>query len=541
MVTTNKCIKMVLLLSSFFLLGGILHMALYGVNFADNICQIYYGVTVLLWGINVERRVTDKRVRSLLFGMVVLLLLQFFLQACRYKYISGEVDFMRYVCYAYYIPIFVVPLLFLYVSLCVNKQEDEQPIQKWKWLCIPCAALIGLVITNDYHQLVFRFSDMPSNMNGSYSHGVMFYVCYVWVAVIYLSALIVIAYKCRIPAAKKQIWLPLFFAGVGVLGLAGLLFNVPSVNGILIWQMIESFAFMVIGIAESCISLRLIPSCTNYEDLFASTVMPVRISDADGQIIYSTEYPGDAFADTEHYQISARPIFGGQVSWAVDVGTLQELGCKIKETTEQIERRNVLLHSENSLKEEHTQLQARNKLYDRIAEIVKPQLHTVRQYIQSADETNLDDALAKIAVLKTYIKRRSNLELLKADNAVLSTKELSTAISESCDILKYCGIHASLVSMPDEMWNAEKIVFAYDFFEWVIEECLTSSKSLMITAHHKDGITSIRFTTDGLCHISADTWQTKVQQAVNGQIGITTDEGETTIILSMGRTVTKDA
>lgn len=136
MVTTNKCIKMVMLLLSFFLLGGLMHVTLYGVNFADNICQIYYGITVLLWGITVERRVTDKRVRSLLFGMVALLLLQFLLQACRYKFVSGKADFVRYVWYAYYIPILVVPLLFLYVSLCVNKQEDEQPIRRWTWLCM---------------------------------------------------------------------------------------------------------------------------------------------------------------------------------------------------------------------------------------------------------------------------------------------------------------------------------------------------------------------------------------------------------------------
>ena len=51
----------IILLIPAFLLGGFLHVALYGVSFFECICQIYYATLTLIWGVTIEKRITHKR------------------------------------------------------------------------------------------------------------------------------------------------------------------------------------------------------------------------------------------------------------------------------------------------------------------------------------------------------------------------------------------------------------------------------------------------------------------------------------------------
>ena len=64
MSVKHENIICIILLVPAFLLGGLLHVTLYGVDFCDGICQIYYSVLAILWGISIDRRITHKRIRE---------------------------------------------------------------------------------------------------------------------------------------------------------------------------------------------------------------------------------------------------------------------------------------------------------------------------------------------------------------------------------------------------------------------------------------------------------------------------------------------
>ena len=94
-----------------FAIGGAAHILLYDVDIADSICQIYYGVCVLVWALTVRDRIIDKRTRSILIGVAGLLLAAFLIQLARYKFIWDSVITLRYLWYSYYV---VPPCLFAF-------------------------------------------------------------------------------------------------------------------------------------------------------------------------------------------------------------------------------------------------------------------------------------------------------------------------------------------------------------------------------------------------------------------------------------------
>ena len=67
------------------LLSGVLHMALYDVDFFDGFTQLYCAAFSLIWGISIQKRITDTRLRRFLLAIVFSLVLYVILQAAKYN------------------------------------------------------------------------------------------------------------------------------------------------------------------------------------------------------------------------------------------------------------------------------------------------------------------------------------------------------------------------------------------------------------------------------------------------------------------------
>ena len=73
-----------------FLLYGVLRVCLYGVDLADLISQLFTGAVILVWGIFVLGRVTDRRLRRLLTGLSAFLLLILLMQTVNYRFAQNQ-------------------------------------------------------------------------------------------------------------------------------------------------------------------------------------------------------------------------------------------------------------------------------------------------------------------------------------------------------------------------------------------------------------------------------------------------------------------
>lgn len=515
-----------------FLIGGLLHIALWGIDFFDCISQMYYSAMAIVWGVTIIKRVSERRIRNRLLATTGLMLMMFMFQISSYKLLGEDLNPLRYSWYGYYIPVILAPFFMYQIAILVGVSEDAHP--KFNHIISTIAVILTLaVMTNDIHRFVF---DFPKGLEQGYydhSYGIGFYLIYAWVAALFIWSLVIIVNKCRVMATQKLVWLPFTLALTG--GIAEILhmFGILEINGKSIWQMGEIFFFWVFGFEESCITIGLIPANTGYRRLLDFTDKAIVIADGEGNIEYRSRKALDIFKDPENVLTFTEEIRGGTVSWAVDMSKIYSLNRQIEEATEQIESRNEYLYTQNDLKTEQSKLDARNNLYDNIANILNPQINEIAELLNTSKDADFDDRLRHIAVLNAYIKRRSNMELLRADKDILSLTELYTAIAESCEYIKLCKIETMVSPVPDTMFPADIIILVYDFFENVVESHLERLESVFVTLSVLDSNLRLRLLLNGSKIAIDESWRQEEMEQFDGKISLSSEDTDTLITLSL--------
>lgn len=154
-----------------FAIGGAGHILLYGIDIADSICQIFYGVCVLVWALTVQNRIINKRTRRILMGIAGLLLVALLVQLARYKFIWDSVVTLRYLWYSYYVVLETVPFLTFFLAVSINLTDEDHVDKKYLLWGVLSVILIILIYTNDFHNLVFITAGDTAGATGSYGHG----------------------------------------------------------------------------------------------------------------------------------------------------------------------------------------------------------------------------------------------------------------------------------------------------------------------------------------------------------------------------------
>ena len=128
--------------------------------------------------------------------------------------------------------------------------------------------LIGIVLTNDLHQLVFTFpegrlGEAASYEVGVYGYGAMYYAIVAWDLGCLLAALLIILLRCRKIKNRKMLWMPFGAYGLSVVYGIAYYLNLPFWK-IFSSDMTAALCLLFALIIESCIQCGLIPSNTGY-------------------------------------------------------------------------------------------------------------------------------------------------------------------------------------------------------------------------------------------------------------------------------------
>lgn len=173
------------------------------------------GVYIFLfaaWGVLLSRRIIQVQLRRYMVGIAGFMVFGFLMRTLKYHFIPQEAmpGLTRFVWYAYYIPMLMIPLLSLLAAVSLGKSEKYRTPLSLRLLWIPTALLVLTVLTNDLHQMVFSFpAEYPVWTDDHYGYGMLYWVVLAWIAVIVFLAFGMILYKCRIPRSKTFLWLPL--------------------------------------------------------------------------------------------------------------------------------------------------------------------------------------------------------------------------------------------------------------------------------------------------------------------------------------------
>lgn len=416
--------------------------------------------------------------------------LMILLRGVKYSAFS-EVDVLaRHTWYCYYVPLLLIPLFLFSISRLVTAKESERAPGAWYGVLALTLLCIALVLTNDLHQLVFRFQPGFKDWNDDYSRGWLFYAITAWQYALYLAGILILVHKCRVSSAKKKAWLILIPFVIGIaMNVLLITETMPKLGGSYIIEFPEALIFTAAAVLECCMQLGLIPTNTDYGRLFQQFSIAAQITDRQGTGIYASRsaapLTGEQFALPtgsrigEHTVLHKMPLPGGCGFWQDDLTELDRLNGELAETKEELAQEAELSRLRNELKESQTKIEQRTLVYDTIANRTQRQSQAIsrlaEQAHRSSDAAFKADCRNRITMLGAYIKRYANLMLLSQESSVIEVGELGLSVSEVLRYLNFCGKPGEFLQSGDGVVPADAALKVFETFETLLEanyECL---------------------------------------------------------------------
>ena len=454
------------------------------------------------WGVSVWRRIVQKQVRRYLLVVSVLIVFWMAMRTAKY-FLVMDPNGNRLTWYAYYIPMLFIPLMSLFVALSLGKAENYH-LPKWTAiLYVPTTILVLLVLTNDFHQLVFTFPPGAGVWTDKeYTYNTCYWFVISWEVLCAVTALTIMLFKCRIPKSRKVLWLPfvpfllsLLYGIMYVAGVPGLMTIAGDITALQ--------CLLYTAIFESCIQCGLIQSNTGYDLLFPVSTISAQITDKDYNVVYSSvsasELPIPVLRQTEagtvaldrNTLLKGCAIRAGFVVWQEDVTELADAMDELREKQEQIKHANDVERENYNTRRLISQLREKNRLYDLLQEQTAKQnalLSSILDaYYQTDDEEERKKLLAKAAVFGAYIKRKGNLVFLREQNEFLPAAELSLCLNESMQNLELMGVKCELTLMLEGMIAVAAVSRIYDMFQAVVEAALERLAGIWVHVSERAG------------------------------------------------------
>ena len=442
---------------------------------------IYIGLA-MAWGFSISRRTLHRDDRRWLLLGCAMAVLWLFLRAVKYRFFSDDA-ITRHLWYLYYVPQILATLFSLFAALQLGRREGDALSRKWYLLFIPAVLLIGGVLTNDLHQLVFRAVPGAATLETDYTHGWMYYLAMTWIVGLLLATGIIVYRKCRVSESRRYAWIPLcvFLGGFALCALS--FANIYTFH-----KMPECFCLTFAAFWESCLQVGLLPTNGHYRFFFSESTVAAKIVNGRGKPVYRAKNAPNLTPDqleaaacesillNADTRLQSAPVQDGRVYWLEDISKINRIQAQLAEINAQLSEENELIQAENELKCQRAQIEEQNRLMDAMLSLVQPQLLAINRLLSDKSA----QSLKHICILGAYVKRRVNLALICDKKMVVPVDELAHCIRESLTYLTQYGAVCALHQERRGSVSSREAQTAYDFFEDCLEAALPSLSALMV-------------------------------------------------------------
>ncbi|MGN0503274.1 MAG: histidine kinase N-terminal 7TM domain-containing protein [Ruminococcus sp.] len=467
----------------------------YGTFSYNSIIFMFFTASAFIWIYQLQRRLVQPDVRRNLTLCALMMIFWMMLRTIKYEFLPDGSFAVRYAWYLYYIPQTFCVLMMFFSVLHIGRPQNRPISRLWKLLYMPAVIITLGILTNDLHQLAFRFPDgFASWSDSDYTYGPFYYLSILWIAVLFVSILIIVFVRCAVPENRRKIWLPMIPLILAVIYCFSYFFDEV---GLLVrtFKMPEFMCFIFAAFMECLISVYLIPSNDSYGDFWNASSIGAGIMDNNGVIRYKSEQSvpvteeqirnaekNTVFLNCGRVLLKSHAVHGGFGYWTKDISEINRLNCELADLGDVLTEENAMLDAENKLAEERIRIEQQSKLYDDIAKSVSPQLDKISMLIDkpAKNDENFELKMKYACVLYAYIKRLSNMLLLFHQNEFIPSGELCLAITESLEYVRLCGIKAHFDNCREVDLKGEYALLAYEVFESVLETGIPKADAMLV-------------------------------------------------------------
>ena len=447
---------------------------------------LFLSAAILLWKGTVSHRMMRRDVRrvvSLLSWLTVGWLL---LRLFKYQQLT-EGTLTRMCWYGYYLFQLALPVALLYLTEILDRAEGEKRLAHPLWPPLVCYVLsVLLVLTNDLHQLVFRF-DLEGNWASDYRYGLGYGIIVAFSLLFLIIAIGKLFYKGR----KSSHWggklFPLLFCGGLVSYVIAYIYRVP-----LAWESDITVNICILSVLffETVLHAGLVPVNIQYQRLFAFAPISLTLLDENGRTVLSSrsahpisrsiwkrllmdmEQPLLRDSDT---QLHAIPVRSGMAVWQEDLSRINRLKREIQDVQARLEAANRLLREEGEVKKRLMTAEANRSLFEQLDRDMEQRVASLTRLIKTLPKTDKPKGLtAYITLCLCHIKRRCNLFFLARQGELLPGDEFELYLDELAELALYAGLQTLIRCGQKEALEIRSAALCYDYaFEtisWALKE-----------------------------------------------------------------------
>lgn len=348
--------------------------------------------------------------------------------------------------YAFYLFFLPIPVISLYIGENSDKLTATS-LSPWiKTAIVMCITFIILVLTNDYHNLIFTFTSEDLEVMGNdYGYGIGFTLLTIWFILTQVYAFFLMFKKGFDSPKKQKTILPIVIFLLGIAYSISYNMRIPLASEI---PLVLGMCTLVMFFWVSGVYSGLIPNNRGYEELFQSSSLDMQIIDGEDNPIYITNksktLPEEILIGADRVkkklclEIEDRlywitPIKGGKLITQEDIRELKELRNALEEIALSLEKENHILAEKERVESKLYILNEQNRIAREVYREVRDKLLEIESLIGklATNKDQREKTIYKIQRLALYSKRKSELLVKSKYHNTLPGQELCRIIQET--------------------------------------------------------------------------------------------------------------
>lgn len=462
------------------------------------------------WGFTIHLRCSDAQIARYLKANAALCIA--WLLIVTLKYPTGNDHLVSIMWYLYYVPMLLTSTFSLFSAMRASAL-DRMPVTSYAKRAVLAidAALIALVLTNNLHHAVFRFSFDDPLWSGSYTYGPGY-----WVVLGWIITQIALFFACSFAAARRQLrsaFVPLALI-VGVLGTYTVLYILRFLIGS---NLALVYSILLISCLEIALDLGILPSYYWRESMFSALPFNLRILSRTGEVaLHTALFQPSAHDDALHsmllqsdlsrrsitsFRTTAVPhtlfrgynVTGGSALLAEDVTAIDERRETLERQQDSLRAHNELLKHRHAIDGVLYRTQQERALVDEIEQTLAAKTRRIDELLSDLPRGNDPQSLAQrrerlteVKLLIAYCKRKGGLVLAGKSDPAFNRERLQLVFNETAADLRTLGIDCAALVDVKRVLPSSTVSVLYDcLYDFAAAAFAASNPILMLFVSDK--------------------------------------------------------
>ena len=438
---------------------------------------LLFAIFFTMWTIRLYYKLYDNKTRRYILFIGILIVFWMLIRIIRG--VTIDINIERICWYLYYLPLIFIPTLFY---VCSNSLLSKMNKTRKIFIYLISSILLILVLTNDFHELVFKFNN-GIYFHNDYNHYVGYYLIFIWIFYLFGGGMIKLAIN-RLKIKKDlKVFLPLIVLLLGLIYTYLYILDVPYIRETN--MSIVNSVLICLGI-ELAFYLDLIPNNKKYIQKFFNSNLDMSIISLDGNTKYTTcafkEVPSFILDDIKNNKVKQTyqkkhieyDIKKNKDSYVILRKDLTNI-FKLKE--EMLKQQKELLKQQESMKlEEKTkrelyEIKIRKDTINRVEKKLEEKRLEAKKILMK-DDIKIED-IEKVKRIIIYSKKKSMLIISEMNNEIYNEESIKILLNELIVGMSSLNIEG-LVAVKNKMNIKGRIMsYLYD----IVYELIENSKN----------------------------------------------------------------